>query len=232
MAFAVSGSTDPEADPQPAEIRQGFGDNAVSGAAPAPVLERVTAADGVSLSVGEWGNPAGREILFIHGQAQSIVSFKRQTDGALARDFRLVAYDLRGHGLSDKPDDPACYQDGRRWADDVHAVIVAKRLRRPVLVGWSARRARVAPVSDALWRQRWPGQLPGNTADRRPELVAPRRRRITTTRHAILAVASRQTSHSCAPATRSSRTRTISPPAVAFTSWCRWRSATRSPGGD
>ena len=44
---------------------------------------------------------------------------------------------LRGHGLSDKPTDPACYQDGKRWADEVHAVIAAKRLRRPVLVGWS-----------------------------------------------------------------------------------------------
>jgi non-heme chloroperoxidase len=103
----------------------------------APDFERVTTPDGVAVSVGEWGNPAGPEILLIHGQAQSVLSFKRQTSSALARDFRVVAYDLRGHGASDKPTDPACYQDGRRWADEVHAVITAKRLRRPVVAGWS-----------------------------------------------------------------------------------------------
>ena len=99
--------------------------------------ERVVAPDGISVSVGEWGKAAGPEILFIHGLAQSTLSFSRQIDSALAHDFRLVAYDLRGHGLSDKPLDPACYRDGRRWADEVQAVITAKRLKRPVLVGWS-----------------------------------------------------------------------------------------------
>lgn len=103
----------------------------------APVLDRVLTPDGVSISVNEWGNPAGPEILLIHGQAQSVLCFKRQTESALARDFRIVAYDLRGHGLSDKPADPAFYRDGQRWADEVKAVIEAKRLRRPVAVGWS-----------------------------------------------------------------------------------------------
>jgi non-heme chloroperoxidase len=103
----------------------------------APVFERVMTPDGVGVSVGEWGNPAGPEILLVHGQAQSVLSFKRQTSSALARDFRIVAYDLRGHGASDKPSDPVFYQDGKRWADEVHAVITAKRLRKPVVVGWS-----------------------------------------------------------------------------------------------
>jgi non-heme chloroperoxidase len=103
----------------------------------APALERVVTPDGVSISVGEWGNPTGPEILLIHGQAQSVVSFNRQTDSDLAHDFRIVAYDLRGHGLSDKPLDPAFYQDGRRWADELNAVIAAKRLRKPVVAGWS-----------------------------------------------------------------------------------------------
>ena len=98
---------------------------------------RVATPDGVCVSVGEWGNPAGPEIVFIPGLAQSVLSFNRQTGSALARDFRIIAYDLRGHGLSDKPADPACYQDGRRWADELAAVIAAKRLRKPVLVGWS-----------------------------------------------------------------------------------------------
>jgi len=101
------------------------------------VIQRVKSADGVELSVVEWGNPSGPEIVLIHGAAQSHLCFVKQTDSELARDFRLVAFDLRGHGGSDKPTDPSCYQDGRAWADDVSAVLEAKRLRHPVLVGWS-----------------------------------------------------------------------------------------------
>ena len=103
----------------------------------APVFERVAGPDGVGVSVGEWGNPAGPEILLIHGQAQSVLSFKRQTDSELARDFRIVAYDLRGHGLSDKPADAAAYRDSKSWAAEMQAVITAKKLRKPVVVGWS-----------------------------------------------------------------------------------------------
>jgi non-heme chloroperoxidase len=97
----------------------------------------VRAPDGVGLAVQEWGNRSGPEILLIHGLAQSHLSFARQFASSLARDHRIVSFDLRGHGLSEKPLDPACYQDGRRWADDVRAVMAHMVLRRPVLVGWS-----------------------------------------------------------------------------------------------
>jgi pimeloyl-ACP methyl ester carboxylesterase len=53
----------------------------------------------------------------------------------LADTFRLVALDLRGHGLSDKPH--AGYADSKLWADDIHAVIRALDLEQPVLCGWS-----------------------------------------------------------------------------------------------
>ena len=45
--------------------------------------------------------------------------------------------DLRGHGASDKPEDPAAYTDTRLWGDDVAAVIKAHGLDRVTLVGWS-----------------------------------------------------------------------------------------------
>ena len=114
-----------------------FRETSVASQSHAPAMDRVVTPDGVTISVAEWGNPAGPEILFIPGQAQTVVSFKRQTGSDLARDFRIVAYDLRGHGLSDKPADPAFYRDGKRWADEVNAVLAAKRLRKPVVVGWS-----------------------------------------------------------------------------------------------
>lgn len=63
--------------------------------------------------------------------------WRRQQDPALAARYRLVAFDLRGHGASGKPWSSEAYVDSRRWADDVAAVIAAKKLERPVIVGWS-----------------------------------------------------------------------------------------------
>ena len=93
--------------------------------------------DGLTISAQEWGNPAGAEILFIHGFSQSHLSWMRQVDSDLAKEFRIVTYDLRGHGNSDKPLDPARYRDSKAWGDEVQAVIDAAGLKRPVLVGWS-----------------------------------------------------------------------------------------------
>jgi non-heme chloroperoxidase len=97
----------------------------------------VTTPDGLTISAQEWGNPAGPEILFIHGFSQSHLSWMRQVDSDLAREFHIVTYDLRGHGNSDKPLDPARYRDSQAWGDEVQAVIDAAGLKRPVLVGWS-----------------------------------------------------------------------------------------------
>ena len=93
--------------------------------------------DGLTISAQEWGNPAGAEILFIHGFSQSHLSWMRQVEGDLAKEFLIVTYDLRGHGNSDKPLDPARYRDSKAWGDEVQAVIDAAGLKRPVLVGWS-----------------------------------------------------------------------------------------------
>src|ERR1700730_14628525 len=93
--------------------------------------------DGLTISAQEWGHPAGPEILFIHGFSQSHLSWMRQVEGDLAKEFRIVTYDLRGHGNSDKPLDPARYRDSKAWGDEVQAVIDTAGLKRPVLVGWS-----------------------------------------------------------------------------------------------
>lgn len=94
--------------------------------------------DGLTLAAYEYGNPDGPAILFIHGYAQAALSWDRQTrDAELAREFRLVALDLRGHGMSDKPVGDAAYKTPKFWADDVQATITQLGLRRPTLVGWS-----------------------------------------------------------------------------------------------
>lgn len=93
--------------------------------------------DGTYLAIKEWGNPAGPELLFIHGFAQSGDSWQRQVTSSLAEDFRIITFDLRGHGESDKPARSEAYRDPRRWADDLAAVMSCAELRRPVLIGWS-----------------------------------------------------------------------------------------------
>ncbi len=97
----------------------------------------VRAPDGTRLAVYEWGNPAGPELVLVHGFAQAHLCFTPQFRSELTRHYRLVAYDLRGHGASDQPPDPAAYRGNRVWADDLAAVLAAKRLERPVLAGWS-----------------------------------------------------------------------------------------------
>ena len=79
--------------------------------------------------------PDGQPVLFLHGLSQCRLAWAKQFASDLANDLRLVAMDLRGHGLSDKPRD--AYGDSRQWADDVHAVIDVLGLERPILVGWS-----------------------------------------------------------------------------------------------
>ena len=58
---------------------------------------------GLRLHVREWGKADGPPILFIHGWSQNHLCWARQYESALADEFRLVAYDLRGHGMSEAP---------------------------------------------------------------------------------------------------------------------------------
>lgn len=95
----------------------------------------VVGGGGTKLHVVESGRENGRTILFIHGYSQSSLCWSRQMNSDLANDHRLLAMDLRGHGLSDKPSEG--YTDSKLWADDVNAVIKTLRLDQPALCGWS-----------------------------------------------------------------------------------------------
>ena len=90
---------------------------------------------GIQLHLVETGKPTGRPILFIHGTSQCWLTWSRQMSSDLADDYRLVAMDMRGHGLSEKPREE--YADAKLWADDVNAAIQALSLDHPVLCGWS-----------------------------------------------------------------------------------------------
>lgn len=96
---------------------------------------KITGGGGIQLHLVETGNSKGRPIIFIHGLSQCWLAWSRQMSSDLANDYRLVAMDMRGHGLSDKPREG--YDDSKLWADDVNAVIQALRLDHPILCGWS-----------------------------------------------------------------------------------------------
>jgi pimeloyl-ACP methyl ester carboxylesterase len=55
---------------------------------------------------------------------------------ALRSDYRLILFDARGHGASDKPHDPAEYF-GPNYLSDVFAILDAARVERPVFWGYS-----------------------------------------------------------------------------------------------
>ena len=102
----------------------------------------VTTQDGVALHVVEAGDPAAQPLLLVHGFAGSSRVWDRQlADHELTSRYRVVAFDLRGHGSSqtDLTEDQlvAADMDGhaRLWSQDVDAV--RADLESPVIVGWS-----------------------------------------------------------------------------------------------
>ena len=96
----------------------------------------VEGAGGARLFVEESGDPTKPTILWIHGYCQCRLSWDNQIENEeLTSKFRMVRLDLSGHGLSDKLADPAAFQDGKIWAEDIRAVISALRLNKPVLAG-------------------------------------------------------------------------------------------------
>ncbi|VWX60295.1 alpha/beta fold hydrolase [Sphingorhabdus sp. 109] len=92
---------------------------------------------GVPLAVTVTGPEDGPAIIFLHGLGMGTASFTPQFESSLAERFRMVAFDLRGHGMSGKPWQAEAYTDPKIWAADIEKVIKATKLHRPVIVGWS-----------------------------------------------------------------------------------------------
>ena len=77
------------------------------------LVRRWTASDGVELAYREMGE--GRPVVLVHGLFSDGVTnwIKFGAGQAIAsRGFRVIMPDLRAHGLSGKPHDPAAYSDG------------------------------------------------------------------------------------------------------------------------
>lgn len=97
----------------------------------------VVSNDGTKIEVQETGDKSKPTIVFIHGYMGTHLNWKTQISSHLIKDFHMVTYDLRGHGNSEKPTEALAYTDGKRWADDLNAVISSLNKKEVALVGWS-----------------------------------------------------------------------------------------------
>jgi pimeloyl-ACP methyl ester carboxylesterase len=88
--------------------------------------------DGVKLSYLETGS-GDPPLVFIHGLWCNH-TFWREQIPVFARQHRVMAVDLRGHGASDKPEQDYTIEG---FADDVTWLMGEARLRRPIIVGHS-----------------------------------------------------------------------------------------------
>ena len=192
----------------------------------------VATPDGPRVIVHEWGNPRGPEILLIHGVAQSHLCFERQFTRELAREHRIVAYDVRGHGGSDKPLERSSIPTASAGPTRLRAVIDAKGLRRPVLVGWSLGGRIAAQYLLHHGDERLSGVnfvasrvIPDKRYSGPASLALPQADPRDLAGHVAMATGS------CAPATTGSRRRTTSPGSSPTTCWRPSRCAPPSAPG-
>jgi pimeloyl-ACP methyl ester carboxylesterase len=99
--------------------------------------ERVALADGITLHIRRWepsGSNATAPFVLVHGLASNARLWDGVARRLAAAGHLAVAVDLRGHGLSDKPESG---YDFATVATDLRDLIAALELDRPVLVGQS-----------------------------------------------------------------------------------------------
>ena len=79
----------------------------------------------------------GQPLVLLHGFAGNSKDWKRNGYvETLSDDYQLILIDERGHGLSDKPHDPAAYEMQKR-ASDIVAVLEDLNLKKTPVWGYS-----------------------------------------------------------------------------------------------
>jgi pimeloyl-ACP methyl ester carboxylesterase len=110
---------------------------------------------GLNVRVVECGPAGGDPVLFIHGWGCSVYLFRKNLLPAAARGYRAIAVDLKGHGLSDKPEAADGYTTDA-MAAHVLEIVDALALARPTLVGQSMGGGIALEVA-----LRWPARIGG-----------------------------------------------------------------------
>ena len=105
-----------------------------------PMSELIATGTGVRLRAVRWGDPAtqsGKPIVLVHGLASNAMLWEGAALALVQLGHPVIAVDLRGHGLSDKPEDG---YDMSSVTDDLAGLLTAIASRgfaMPVVCGQS-----------------------------------------------------------------------------------------------
>jgi len=91
---------------------------------------------GLNVRVVERGDPDSPPVVLIHGWGCSVYVFRRNMPALADGGFRVIAVDLKGHGLSDKPVASDEYTIDS-LVEHLLDILDALRLERPALAGHS-----------------------------------------------------------------------------------------------
>ena len=108
--------------------------------------------DGVKVYFEDHGTGPG--VLLSHGFSASSTMWRDQV-AALEDRYRVLTWDMRGHGRSDYPDDPAAYSEAHSTAD-MAAILDACGLQKAVIGGLS-----LGGCASLAFHLRHPGRTAG-----------------------------------------------------------------------
>ena len=91
---------------------------------------------GLRVRLLEAGPADGAPVLLVHGWGACVYTFRRAVPALARAGRRVLAFDLRGHGLSDKPVGPGQYTMGA-MCDDLRDFMDAAGVERADLLGHS-----------------------------------------------------------------------------------------------
>lgn len=106
----------------------------------------VKTSDGVHLKYMQAGPPTGQNVLFIPGWRQSAAQWQKNVKSFSEAGYHVTAYDMRGHGESEKPN--FGYRISR-FASDLHDLLTQLDLKDTSIVAHSMG----SSVTWALWDQ-------------------------------------------------------------------------------
>ena len=99
-------------------------------------VAQVTLADGVTIRVAESGTEGRQSVLLVHGWGASLYMWRAWFAPLAEAGYHVVALDLPGHGLSDKPCDEGRYRLDS-MVSSLREIIARRRLRSPHVVAQS-----------------------------------------------------------------------------------------------
>jgi pimeloyl-ACP methyl ester carboxylesterase len=98
---------------------------------PKPAASGYQAVNGIRIWYAEFGH--GAPVILLHGGLANSAYWGNQVP-SLARRYRVIVMDSRGHGRSTRNDQPYGYD---LMASDVLALMDALKIRKAAIVGWS-----------------------------------------------------------------------------------------------